>query len=75
MATEIRTGTALESSDTLDAFLERWLEHTEENHSPATMQGYRVKLRNVSKSLGGAKLSDLTAQQRSKRPDVGVPPG
>jgi integrase len=61
--TENRTGTTLEPTDTLNVFLNRWMEHIEGDRSPTTMQGYVVKLKNVREALGGVKLSDLTAQQ------------
>src|SRR5438270_9969054 len=61
--TEVRTGTTIQSNDTLDALLDRWLEHIEHDRSPTTVRGYRDKLARVRRDLGATKLRDLTAQQ------------
>ena len=42
--TEMRTGTTITSTDTLNALLDRWLEHVEHDLSPTTVRGYRDKL-------------------------------
>jgi integrase len=61
--TEVRTGTAIASTDTLNAFLDRWLEHVEADLSPTTIRNYRDKLQRVRRDLGEIKLADLTAQK------------
>ena len=61
--TEMRTGTTITSTDSLNALLDRWLEHIEGNLSPTTIRGYREKLNRVRRDLGAIKLSDLTAQK------------
>lgn len=61
--TEVRTGTTITSTDTLNALLDRWLEHVERDLSPTTIRGYRDKLIRARRDLGEIKLSDLTAQK------------
>jgi integrase len=61
--TEMRTGTAINSTDTLNALLDRWLEHIDGNLSPTTVRGYREKLTRVRRDLGAIKLRDLNAQK------------
>ena len=61
--TEMRTGTAFTSTDTLNTLLDRWLEHIEGNLSTTTVRGYREKVTRARRDLGEIKLSDLTAQK------------
>jgi integrase len=61
--TEVRTGTTVASTDTLNALLDRWLEYIQHDRSPTTVRGYREKLTRVRRDLGETKLSNLTAQQ------------
>lgn len=62
---EVRSGTAATatSSDTLDSFLDRWLEHIAGDRQPTTIRGYRDKLVRVRRDLGTVKLAELTPQQ------------
>jgi integrase len=60
---EERNGSAIESTGTLNAFLDQWLEHIEKDRSPTTLRGYRDKLMRVRRDLGEIKLADLTAQR------------
>lgn len=61
--TEVRTGTTVTSTDTLNALLDRWLEHAQGDLSPTTLRGYRDKLVRVRRDLGDIKLTELTAQR------------
>ena len=61
--TEVRTGTTIIATDTLNALLDRWLEHMEKDLSTTTIRGYRDKLIRVRRDLGEVKLSELTAQK------------
>ena len=45
--TEVRTGTTVESTDTVNSLLDRWLEHVRHDRSPTTVRGYREKLTRV----------------------------
>lgn len=61
--TEVETGTAILGADTtLDALLDRWLEHLAPLRSPTTIRGYGDKLKRVRRDLGSIKLTKLTAQ-------------
>lgn len=62
---EVRNGPdrPVESTATLDAFLDRWLEHLAGDRQPTTIRGYREKLVRVRRDLGNVKLNELTAQQ------------
>lgn len=64
--TEVRAGTTITPTDTLNAFFDRWIEHIENDLSPTTVRGYRDKLSRVRRDLGKVKLSDLTAQQLAR---------
>jgi integrase len=61
--TEVRTGTTVTSTDSLNALLDRWLEHVQGDLQPTTLRGYRDKLARVRRELGDIKLVDLTAQR------------
>jgi integrase len=61
--TEVRTGTTVSSTDTVNALLDRWLEHVESDLSTTTVRNYRDKLTRVRRDLGDLKLSQLTAQK------------
>jgi hypothetical protein len=41
---EVRTGTTVTSTDSLNALLDRWLEHVQGDLQPTTLRGYRDKL-------------------------------
>jgi integrase len=62
---EVRSGSdrPVESTATLDSFLDRWLEHIEGDRQPTTIRGYRDKLMRIRRDLGGVKLKELTSQQ------------
>ncbi len=57
--TEVRTGTTIASTDTLNALLDRWLEYVEHDLSPTTVRNYRDKLIRVRRDLGEIKLRTL----------------
>jgi integrase len=61
--TEVRTGTTITATDTLNALLDRWLEHIVSDLSTTTVRNYRNKLIRVRRDLGDLKLSELTAQK------------
>ncbi|MGH3282619.1 MAG: tyrosine-type recombinase/integrase [Trebonia sp.] len=61
--TEVRNGTTVVSTDSLNALLDRWLEHVQGDLQPTTLRGYRDKLTRVRRDLGDIKLVDLTAQK------------
>jgi integrase len=62
--TAIESGTAsLDGTTSLDAFLDRWIEHIESQRSPTTVRGYKDKLRRVRRDLGSIKIGKLTAQR------------
>ncbi|HVA75513.1 MAG TPA: tyrosine-type recombinase/integrase [Acidimicrobiales bacterium] len=61
--TEVRTGTTVASTDTLNALLDRWLDHVQADLQPTTVRGYRDKLARVRRDLGDITLDELTAQR------------
>lgn len=61
--TEVRTGTTVASTDTLNVLLDRWLDHVQADLQPTTVRGYRDKLARVRRDLGDIKLDELTAQR------------
>lgn len=62
--TEVESGTAaLDAKTTVEAFLDRWLDHIRVHRSPTTVRGYEDKLKRVRRDLGSVKVGKLTAQQ------------
>jgi integrase len=53
---------ALGPATTLARYLDRWLDHITPTRSPATIRGYRFKVKRISDRLGRTRLDKLTAQ-------------
>jgi integrase len=61
---EVMNGTApVAGTATLDEYLHQWLDHITPTRSPATVRGYRFKVKRISTKLGRVRLDKLTAQQ------------
>ena len=61
--TEADTGQApIDGKVTLDAFLQRWLEHLEPHREAQTIRGYRFKVRKIDAKLGRVQVGKLSAQ-------------
>jgi hypothetical protein len=68
LVTELASaGAPLPSSSSLDECLERWLDHITSTRSPATVRGYRFKVKRIGTKLGHVRLDRLTAEHQARR--------